>query len=38
MNDFEMAELAKQVKGLHELLEVVLANMEDEYGAEEEEE
>jgi|TARA_B100001939_G_C16417976_1_gene395273 predicted component of type VI protein secretion system len=37
MNDFEMAELAKQVKGLHELLEVVLANMEDEYGAEEEE-
>jgi len=32
-----MAELAKQVKGLHELLEVVLANMEDEYGAEEEE-
>ena len=37
MNDCEMAELAKQVKGLHELLEVVLANMEDEYGAEEEE-
>ena len=37
MNDFEMAELAKQVKGLHELLEVVLANMEDEYGTEEEE-
>ena len=37
MNDFEMAELAKQVKGLHEFLEVVLANMEDEYGAEEEE-
>ena len=37
MNDFEMEELATQVKGLHELLEVLLANMEDENGAEEEE-
>ena len=31
MNDFEMAELAKQVNGLHELLEVLMANcLEDE--------
>jgi len=41
MNDFEMSELAKQVKGLHELLEVLMANcLEDEVdldGAEEEE-
>ena len=38
MNDYEREEISKQVKGLHELLEVLLANMEDEYGAEEEEE
>ena len=41
MNDFEMEELSKQVKGLHELLEVLMANcLEDEVdidGAEEEE-
>tara|TARA_R100001163_G_scaffold41114_1_gene31106 strand:- start:539 stop:670 length:132 start_codon:yes stop_codon:yes gene_type:complete len=43
MNDFEMSELAKQVKGLHELLEVLMAEcLEDKYeadkdGAEEEE-
>lgn len=41
MNDFEMSELAKQVKGLHELLEVLMANcLDDEVdldGAEEEE-
>ena len=41
MNDFEMDELSKQVKGLHELLEVLMANcLEDEVdldGAEEEE-
>ena len=42
MNDFEMVELAKQVEGLHELLEVLLAKcLDDEVdldGAEEEEE
>ena len=41
MNDYEMDELAKQVKGLHELIEVLMANcLEDEVdidGAEEEE-
>ena len=41
MNDFEMEELSKQVKGLHELLEVLMANcLDDEVdldGAEEEE-
>jgi|TARA_B100000900_G_C20290223_1_gene597782 hypothetical protein len=41
MNDFEMEELSKQVKGLHELLEVLMANcLEDEVdldGAKEEE-
>ena len=41
MNDFEMSDLSKQVKGLHELLEVLMANcLEDEVdldGAEEEE-
>jgi|TARA_B000000557_G_scaffold98570_1_gene79785 hypothetical protein len=41
MNDYEMDELAKQVKGLHELLEVLMANcLDDEVdldGAEEEE-
>ena len=41
MNDYEMEEISKQVKGLHELLEVLMANcLEDEVdldGAEEEE-
>jgi hypothetical protein len=41
MNDFEMEELNKQVRGLHELLEVLMANcLDDEAdldGAEEEE-
>ena len=41
MNDYEMADLAKQVEGLHELLEVLLAKcLDDEVdldGAEEEE-
>ena len=36
MNDFELAELNKQVKGLHQLLEVLMANcLEDKYEAEE---
>ena len=41
MNDYEMEEISKQVKGLHELLEVLMANcLDDEVdldGAEEEE-
>ena len=41
MNDYEMAELSKQVEGLHELLEVLMAKcLDDEVdidGAEEEE-
>ena len=41
MNDYEMEEISKQVKGLHELIEVLMANcLEDEVdidGAEEEE-
>lgn len=41
MNDYEMEEISKQVKGLHELIEVLMANcLDDEVdldGAEEEE-